>query len=81
MGKNSVQSENIRVGNLIRRAREHRDLTMEELAKRCGIQQPSLSRYESGAQVPSSKQLDRIADGLGCSRCTICPHHYKHEDS
>ena len=75
-GKNAIHSEKIRVGKLIRKVRVHKDLTMTELAKRCGMTQQAISKYELGESEPSSKQLDRIADGLNCSRCDICPHNY-----
>lgn len=76
MRKNVIHSENIKVGKLIRRIRVQKDLTITELAKRCGMTQQAISKYELGEVEPSNKQLDRIADGLNCSRCDICSHHY-----
>lgn len=79
--KNILQSENKKVGKLIRKVREKRGFTLSDLSDRTGIALQTLSKYELGDNTPTLKQLDRIADGLGCSRCTICPHHYKHEDN
>lgn len=76
MGKNISHSESIKVGKLIRKIREHKGLTITELAKRCGMTQQAISKYELCEVEPSNKQLDRIADGLNCSRCDICSHHY-----
>lgn len=76
MGRNVIHSEQIRIGKLIREVRQLKNMTAMELAKKCGMTQQLISKYELGVTQPSIKQLDRIADGLGCSRCDICPHHY-----
>ena len=79
--KNQDHAERLRTSKLIKAARLKRDLTMEELAKSIGMTRQLLYKYENGVQEPSTKQLDRIADGLGCSRCDICPHHYRFKDN
>ena len=42
-------------------------LTQEELAKRSGIKQNGISRYESGTRTPSMKTAKALAKALGCS--------------
>lgn len=41
------------------------NLTQQELAKRCGIDQSDLSKIERGVLNPSVKILKKIAKGLG----------------
>lgn len=40
-------------------------MSQYELAKRAGIRQNQISRYETGAVIPQITQLERIFDGLG----------------
>lgn len=42
-----------------------RKMTQEQLAKKAGIQQPSLARVESGSVTPSISTLARIAQAFG----------------
>jgi transcriptional regulator with XRE-family HTH domain len=53
------------VGYLILKARAHAGLTQEGLARRIGTSQPTIARWESGAQVPSVRSLTKIADATG----------------
>lgn len=46
-------------------ARLEMNLTQQELAKRCGIDQSDLSKIERGVLNPSVKILKKIAKGLG----------------
>lgn len=46
-------------------ARMEEGLTQGELAKRCGISQANISKFETGSSHPSLATLKRIADGLG----------------
>ena len=41
------------------------NLTQGELAKRCGISQANISKFETGSSHPSIATLKKIADGLG----------------
>lgn len=45
----------------------HKGITQEELARRTGIHQVSLSRYITGKTTPSFYMVDKIAKALGCS--------------
>lgn len=49
----------------IRKIREDKGLTQSELAKRIGVKPPTISRYESGSNKPSSETLNKIAVALG----------------
>lgn len=46
-------------------ARMEEGLTQGELAKRCGISQANISKFETGNSRPSLSTLKKIADGLG----------------
>lgn len=46
-------------------ARMEEGLTQGELAKRCGISQANISKFETGSSHPSLATLKKIADGLG----------------
>ena len=55
----------IGVGYLILRARAAADLTQAQLAARIGTSQPTVARWESGAQIPSVRSLTRVAAATG----------------
>jgi predicted nucleotidyltransferase/DNA-binding XRE family transcriptional regulator len=48
------------LGTLIRLAREDVGMTQRELAAAAGIQQPTISAYESGAKVPQEETVRRL---------------------
>jgi DNA-binding XRE family transcriptional regulator len=52
------------INDMIRK-RIEKDMTQEDLAKKTGIDQATISRLESGNYNPSIKFLERIAKGLG----------------
>jgi len=53
------------IGSRIKSAREAKGFTLEELARRLGMNRSTLSRYETGAiaGIPSDS-IERIADAL-----------------
>ncbi len=53
------------LGRLLRDAREAAGISQQELARRCGVCQGSLSGYERGTRVPRLEQVGRILAGLG----------------
>ena len=56
------------IGKRVRDAREARELTQEELARRAGVPLNRVGRIETGAVTdPHYSTLSRIADGLGLS--------------
>ncbi len=50
-----------RLGKKIRLARVELDLTQTQLAQKINTQQKSISRYETGASLPSIETLVKIA--------------------
>lgn len=46
--------------------REARKMTQGELARRCGVEQRSISYYESGDRTPRAYIALLIAEALGC---------------
>lgn len=53
------------VGYLILKARAAAELSQAQLAKKIGTSQPTIARWESGAQLPSVRSLIRIAEATG----------------
>lgn len=53
------------LGERIRELREHRDLSVRELAKKIGVSAPFLSDVELGRRHPSNDVLTKIASALG----------------
>lgn len=53
------------IGYLVLKARASAGLTQRELASRIGTSQPTVARWESGAQLPSVRSLTRIAEATG----------------
>ena len=51
----------------LRSAREKRDLSQGELAKRAGLQPSAVSHFETGSRKPSFDNLRRLADALKIS--------------
>jgi len=52
------------LGKKIKLARVERDLTQTQLAKRINAKQKSISRYETGASLPSIETLVKLAKAL-----------------
>ena len=53
--------------NVIRDLREDRDLRQSDLAKAVGIDQRTISNYETGKSNPDSEALIRLADFFNVS--------------
>ena len=53
-----------RFGQNLRRLREARGLTQDEVADRAGTDAASIRRYERGVRDPSIKALVRLAQAL-----------------
>ncbi|WEK52120.1 MAG: XRE family transcriptional regulator [Candidatus Kaistia colombiensis] len=49
----------------LRRLRREADLTLQELADRCGLASSTLSKIENGQMSPTYDTMLRVADGLG----------------
>ena len=62
----------MRIGTALRRAREDAGLSQQELARRAGTSQATISAYENGAKEPSLRTLDRLLAATG-ARLAIEP--------
>jgi transcriptional regulator with XRE-family HTH domain len=49
------------LGRNLRRARERRDLTQEQVAERSGVHATEVSRIEAGKRDPKVSTLERLA--------------------
>ena len=59
--------DRLQVGHRIRKLRERRGLSREELAERVGVHAGSIARWETGGSVPHAYTLERIAEACGGS--------------
>jgi transcriptional regulator with XRE-family HTH domain len=50
--------------DLLREARESKDLSQTDLADRTGLQPSAISHFETGKRAPSFENLKRLADAL-----------------
>ena len=55
----------------IRELREAVGLTQEQLATKVGMNQCTISAWESEVYLPKSRQLPQLAHVLGCSICDL----------
>lgn len=59
------QYDRIRIGNRLRELREAQGLTATQLAERCGLSQPTISKIENGKWSVSLDILSKICEALG----------------
>ena len=52
-------------GERLRRRREEKGMTQQQLAEKTGISQSDISKFETGGGNPSIKTLQRLAAGMG----------------
>lgn len=55
----------MKVGYLVLTARSEAQLSQSQLARAIGTSQPTVARWESGAQVPSVTSMLKIAEATG----------------
>lgn len=55
------------LGNRIRKMRQEKNITQQELSQKAQISQTLISRYETGKIVPPLTKLEQIAYALGIS--------------
>lgn len=53
------------LGRRVRELRVQQGLSQTELARRAGMTQPAVARFEAGGTVPTLPVLDRMARSLG----------------
>jgi len=53
------------LGKVVRERREELHWTQTELARRAGMRQPAVARFEAGGTVPTIPLLERLAEALG----------------
>ena len=56
----------MQIGDILKKRREERVETLEDVAFRAGTDASNLSRIERGLQQPSITLLDGLAQALGC---------------
>ncbi|MDA8069011.1 MAG: helix-turn-helix domain-containing protein [Actinomycetota bacterium] len=66
------------IGLSLQTLRREQDLTLQELAERCGFSAGYLSQIETGAAVPSLTALQVIAAELGVEVATFFPDERRH---
>lgn len=55
------------LGKNLRRARQDRKMTQEEVAERSGVHATEVSRIESGKRDPQVSTVQRLAEAVGLS--------------
>jgi len=59
------------LGTFIRRARDQKDISLREFARRVGVSPAFVSDIELGRRFPSDDMLEKIADVLGSELTTL----------
>lgn len=55
------------IADVLRRAREARQLTQTSLGAKAGIAPAAISHFETGQRIPSLESIVKLADALECS--------------
>ena len=58
-------------GEMIRRLRIEKGLSVDELAKRSGTTSPSISRWERGLRTPSVNNYQLVIEALGAELAIV----------
>ena len=54
-------------GEKIKEIRESKNMTLDEVSKKCGIKAQKLTYYEKDKGIPTIPTLKKIAEGLACT--------------
>lgn len=54
-------------GENIKKLRKSRNLTQEQLAKKCGVTRGAIARYESGEMEAKTRTAMQLTKVLGCT--------------
>lgn len=57
----------MKFGDILRKKREERRMTQEDVAQRIGVTRQNVSNYETGYKVPPLKVVVAAADLFRCS--------------
>ncbi len=71
----------ITLANNIRKARQAKDLSQDELAEMLGEYSVYISAFERGVEIPSLSQLVHMADFFGCSVDWLLGREGKQEET
>ncbi len=61
------------IGRQLQIARQHKDLTQAEVAKRAGTNTNYYAKLERGEAVPSLKMLEKVVKALGIKSSDVLP--------
>ncbi len=59
--------ENKTVKNFLKKIRENRNLTQDQLAENSGVARYIISEFENEKRRPSARTINRLSEALGCS--------------
>ena len=62
-----IKEENLGFAENLKALRKERGLTQKQMAEEIGIKQPNYCKWEKGVFIPSSLNLQKIAEILGIS--------------
>lgn len=67
---------NLSIGKTIRKYREAKHLSLEDVSKRCAVSRNYLSVLENGDASPTISKLEEVCKGLGVSVVDFLGAHY-----
>jgi transcriptional regulator with XRE-family HTH domain len=62
------------IGENIRKFREAKGLTQQQLADKLNMARPTLTQFERGSRIPNMSTGDAIARELGCTIIELLGH-------
>ncbi|MBS4213389.1 helix-turn-helix domain-containing protein [Neobacillus rhizophilus] len=63
------------IGHIIKKARERRHMTQEELAQKVRVGIQTIENYESGEQIPSSQTILKLSTVLDIPAAELLKNH------
>lgn len=71
MAKKPKTTDRETIAKRLRAARDKSKYTQAEIAKRAGIDQQQVARYETGGRVPTIEAAQKLAKAIGCPLAEI----------
>jgi transcriptional regulator with XRE-family HTH domain len=65
----------------LRRIREQRGLSQQQLADRAGVVKSTIYEAEAGRHIPRIQTLEKLADALGVSIVDLLPSRKENADA